>query len=192
MGYWNMIYLSNIFATILEIDFNGRCKAVYILISYTSMVNQNDRIIYHCVTLLVYCNLWSVSLKHKFLIQIRTVSQEKFSFHQLFFYSNTLKQKGHQGDCPFGYWRWGMKASMSPVTTRVVILMTFPFQCMYFCLGYYFVVIHHVVFAEILMSRECHLAFIHISMSWYLHEIFSFSDFLTKSISSNLSTSDVL
>ena len=42
--------------------------------TYSSMLKANDRIIHHCFTLLAYCHLWSISLKHYF-IQIKTANQ---------------------------------------------------------------------------------------------------------------------
>ena len=43
---------------------------------------------------------------------------------------DTLKQKGHQDDCPAHHWRRWRQASTSPVMTRAVTLTTFPFPCM--------------------------------------------------------------
>ena len=70
---------------VLEIDLNGKYKAIYTFILYTSMVNKNDRIIHHCVTVLAYCHLWSVSLNIN--VSFKFELSVKITFHGMCYFS---------------------------------------------------------------------------------------------------------
>ena len=87
----------------------------------------------------IQCRYWHLKMQFIYEVHLRECahgscfvllesSLQINNAYNLHPYTLPLKRKGRQDDCPARHWGCWRQASTSPVTTRAVILTTFPFM----------------------------------------------------------------